>query len=352
MGIFDRDGVSLSPIFDFCDGGIGFKTFIKVVRRLVSPRLSDIDLGRDPTAIPLRDSPDLHNDIRNLAVTLGVSPDFPPHLVLCPMELSTMEHGAASTKWFHEVWVTIGPPIWVSLSLIGRGTNIWRVIRVTMKSGNWQVAAGASISILKNSWRFSDRTGEAFIYGSLNGHPPGVARFLQGGDTVFPDTQMTISVHNLRSHYPFNTLLVNAEANGGRGDRSAPGTARTAILHRLILQTIGRPLWHFVNYLELLRAFRAAVVGKYRCLYRDGAFSVYFRPIGHQQLVTYGILHRDISAGNIMISASHTPSPGEEGFLMDLEFARINQVVHVTKIPGGPEHTIWSTPRRGVQMTV
>ncbi|KAF7427771.1 hypothetical protein PC9H_006986 [Pleurotus ostreatus] len=79
VGIFDRDGVSLSPIFDFCDGGIGFKTFIRVVRRLVSPRLSDVDLGRDPTAIPLRDSPDLHNDNRNLAVTLGVSPDFPPY---------------------------------------------------------------------------------------------------------------------------------------------------------------------------------------------------------------------------------------------------------------------------------
>lgn len=35
VGIFDRDGVSLSPISDVCDGGEGFKTFIKVVRRLI-----------------------------------------------------------------------------------------------------------------------------------------------------------------------------------------------------------------------------------------------------------------------------------------------------------------------------
>lgn len=34
VGIFDRDGVSLSPISDFCDGSEGFRTFIKVTANL------------------------------------------------------------------------------------------------------------------------------------------------------------------------------------------------------------------------------------------------------------------------------------------------------------------------------
>ncbi|KAF9500175.1 hypothetical protein BDN71DRAFT_1185615 [Pleurotus eryngii] len=40
---------------------------------------------------------------------------------------------------------------------------------------------------------------------------------------------------------------------------------------------------------------------------------------GHKYLVSKGILHRDISAGNIMLSALANPPPGMEGFLTDLE---------------------------------
>ncbi|KAF4580507.1 hypothetical protein EYR38_003105 [Pleurotus pulmonarius] len=327
VGVFDRDGVSLSPTSDFCDSGEGFRTFIKVVRRLVSPRLSDFDLGRDPTATPLRDSPQLHAAVRDLATSLGASPDVLPYVVLCPKECTTMTDSVSPPTYIQDGWVTIGPPIWVSLSLIGRGTYIWRVIQVTMESGSWSIAIGASISILKNTWRSSDGVGEAFVYRGLNEHPPGVARFLQGGDVLFPGTEMQISVHNLRCHYPYDTLLQRGETNAE--SNAAPSTT---VLHRLILQTIGRPLWHFVSYLELLKAFRAAIVA-------------------HQQLLAHGILHRDISAGNIMISASSNPVAGEEGFLMDLEFARIDKPTHGSTIHGGPQCSTWSVPRRGVQMT-
>ncbi|KAF7432644.1 hypothetical protein PC9H_004586 [Pleurotus ostreatus] len=332
VGIFDRDGVSLSPISDFCDGSEGFRTFIRVIRQLVSPRLSDIELGCDPTVQPLSRSSDLHPAVRELAISQGLSPDFPPYVVLCPMEYPMTVKGVTSTNWVHNSWLTVGPPIWVSLSLIGRGTNIWPVIPVTWNSGKCTIVDGAPLAILKNAWRNSERTGEGFIYGSLAAPPPGVARFLQGGDVLFDAKNgMPISVHNLRSHYPYGAWLHRVETNPEADAPPGTGTG-TAVLHRFILQTFGRPMWHFVSYLELLKAFRAAIVG-------------------HQQLVAQGILHRDISAGNIMISASNNPSAGEEGFLMDLEFARIDQVVHVTKIPGGPQHTTWSVPRRGIQMT-
>lgn len=45
----------------------------------------------------------------------------------------------------------------------------------------------------------------------------------------------------------------------------------------------------------------------------------------HEFLCDQGILHRDISAGNIMLPAETPPEAGAEGFLMDLEFARVKR---------------------------
>ncbi|KAF9488159.1 hypothetical protein BDN71DRAFT_1436325 [Pleurotus eryngii] len=313
VGIFDRDGVSLSPISDFCDGSEGFRTFIRVICQLVSPHLSDIDLRHDPTAAPLSHSADLRAAIRELTISLQLLPDFPPYLVLCPREHTTKVQGATLTKCVQDTWVTVGPPIWVSLSLIGRGMSIWPVIWVIMESGKWTIANDASVLILKNAWRNSGHTGEAFIYGSLDSPPP------WRGDVLFNvKTDIPILVHDLRSHYPYDALLHRGGANA-KANAAPPPMTTTAVLHRLILQTIGRPLWHFVSYLELLKAFRAAIV--------------------------------DISTGNIMITASSNPCAGEEGFLMDLEFASIDQIVHVTSINRVPQRTTWSALSCGVQMT-
>lgn len=48
--------------------------------------------------------------------------------------------------------------------------------------------------------------------------------------------------------------------------------------------------------------------------------------LAHQFLYRQGILHRDISAGNILLALDpETALPGCEGFLADLEFARIHE---------------------------
>lgn len=78
-----------------------------------------------------------------------------------------------------------------------------------------------------------------------------------------PRTTLPILVHNLRSHYPYGAWLHRVETNAEANAPSGTGTG-TAVLPRLILRTIGRPLWHFVSYLELLKAFRAAIVGKHQ----------------------------------------------------------------------------------------
>jgi hypothetical protein len=93
-----------------------------------------------------------------------------------------------------------------------------------------------------------------------------------------------------------------------------------------------------------------------------------FRP-AHQFLCDQDILHRDISAGNIMLPAETPPEAGAEGFLMDLEFARIKRssldttrtiTVPPVRKPGGGmtaptvrSHTIFGPDvMRGAVMTV
>lgn len=86
-----------------------------------------------------------------------------------------------------------------------------------------------------------------------------------------------------------------------------------------------------------------------------------------------GILHQDISIGNVFLSKDNEPEPGAEGFVADLDYARTPNVLKsVTKrvayppqknpehfnIPktdfGNRQHTVYTTDPalRGAVMTV
>ena len=61
---------------------------------------------------------------------------------------------------------------------------------------------------------------------------------------------------------------------------------------------------------------------------------------GHQFLYDQGILHRDVSAGNILLSCGESPKAGHEGFIMDVEHARIKDSLMsvVTTMDVAPIH--------------
>lgn len=67
------------------------------------------------------------------------------------------------------------------------------------------------------------------------------------------------------------------------------------------------------------------------------------------------MLHRDISAGNILL-AVETAEEGKEGFITDLEFARLRQIRQTrTRVnEDGTETTAkaWTDTTRGLLMTV
>ena len=102
VGIFDHDRVTFSPTYDkFQD----IEMFICVVRSLAC-NLSIQELGFNPTVRVLTDM-----GAQKLTGNTGGY----PHAV------------APSGGNGRRKWCTIGPPIWTSLSFLGRGTNVWLV---------------------------------------------------------------------------------------------------------------------------------------------------------------------------------------------------------------------------------
>ncbi|TFK36489.1 hypothetical protein BDQ12DRAFT_241892 [Crucibulum laeve] len=303
VAIFDRGGVRFSPIHDmWTDTGI----FIRVVRSLTC-HLSSVELGQDPSVQILPDE-DRRQWIKDTAeLVYKVSESFPTYAITTGSQDSPC-------------WYTIGFPLWVSLSLLGRGTSIWLV----------QEKGTDNTFVLKNAWRSAGRSPESNIYRSVKGKHPALAEFHDGGDVVFPGHPgRYITVDNLRGISP-----------SSEGD---------VVLHRLLLHSIGRPLWEYSSEKELLQGIRAALSA-------------------HRFLCDQGILHRDISPGNIMLSSAGTqPQEGAEGFLMDLEFAHIKHsslditthtAVPPVRAPGGRmtaptqrSHTSFEDVKRGATMT-
>jgi hypothetical protein len=229
VAIFDRDGIQFSPIKDMWDD---VHAFVRVIRRLACD-MSPAQLGQDPTVRILSNGEAVPWQKR--AKEMGLQ-KFPTYAV-------TMGTGT-------RCWYTLGPPIWSSLSLLGRGTAIWRVCDASKP--------GKSL-VLKNAWRSGERLAESIIYQAIHGSHPGVAEYEFGSDVVFPGSDRLISVNNLRDTTSNNAIT------------------KTPILHRLLIATIGRPLWEYTSDLELLLGIRSALKGRSLCLYIDIIFHHFMR---------------------------------------------------------------------------
>ncbi|THH15946.1 hypothetical protein EW146_g4616 [Bondarzewia mesenterica] len=128
---------------------------------------------------------------------------------------------------------------------------------------------------------------------------PGLAKYLAGGDMRDPRRLGLKEVPLLTVRH------IRLEA--------FDPSAVTPVLHRLITSTTGRPLWEYSSDLELLKGMRAALDG-------------------HRFLYDQGILHGDISAANILLAVHPLNAPpGHEGFITDLEFARVEGEVLVAE---------------------
>ncbi|EED80749.1 predicted protein [Postia placenta Mad-698-R] len=285
VGIFDRGGLMLSPIYDMWEHT---DVFIRVIRSLTSV-VTDVDLGQDPT---VRSLP---NDIASIVLEQSEPPAHTSYLV---EPIGDDER----------VWCTVESPVWSSLSLFGRGTWVWYVHEYDV---NGRCLKGAKM-IMKTAWRQGNRSSESIIHRSIKGQHPGLAKFLVGADVE----------HRAAGQRPERMSVRYLRSGQNNVNNGSP------VLHRLVLSTVGRPLWEYESELELLLGVRAALDA-------------------HEFLCDQGIIHRDISPGNILLrDRSYNPDSepdGGEGFLTDLEFARIPDAVTVIEGVGESQrtHTRW-----------
>lgn len=90
---------------------------------------------------------------------------------------------------------------------------------------------------------------------------------------------------------------------------------------------VGQPLWKYTDELQLLNAFYAIVEGACsRRMYRPSQSA--HDASAHQYLCEKGILHRDISAGNMLL----WPGGAAAGFLYDFDMAHVDHLLidHLT----------------------
>ncbi len=220
VGFFDRCGIVLSPDYSVTHGD-GLRTFVRVVTRLLW-EMSPTDLGQDPS-VSLQSGHTYHGET------------YPSYRV-------TMGPSRTDTR----SWITSGPPIWVSHTLLGRGTVVWRA-----RGPSEQARLP---SILKTAWRSSNREAELDIYDKIRAiftakglaYPRNVAEADTGGDVQL-DMDRCVSVKALRGFDDMQPSTLH-----GVSDR---------ILHRLVVRKFGKPLWEYSSVEQFVRAMIGAIEG-------------------------------------------------------------------------------------------
>ncbi|GJJ15474.1 hypothetical protein Clacol_009752 [Clathrus columnatus] len=115
-GRYFQDGVQFSPIHDLWDN---IDVLIRIIRRMTH-EMSPVDFDQDPNVNVLPNKHPNSVTCHNIATALAKGNS---DLIKEVSNYPTYSINFCNVKYF-----TIGFPVWNSLSLLGRGTSIWRVL--------------------------------------------------------------------------------------------------------------------------------------------------------------------------------------------------------------------------------
>ena len=221
VGLFDRCGIVLSQDYKLTDTlDTGLQLFIRIIARLFW-EMSPYDLGQDPS-------------VRMLDNATSYGDEYPRYKVAMGPGYSNLS------------WETVGHPLWVSQTLLGRGTSVWRVMGPS--------STVSCSSILKTAWRSSGRTSELEIYDAIKKlleekelpYPEHMVKPNAGGDVQL-DHGIAASVTNIRGA-DMHPSTVN-----GVSDR---------VLHRVSAPKVGKPIWKYTSIEQFVRALLCVIEGK------------------------------------------------------------------------------------------
>ncbi|TFK52757.1 hypothetical protein OE88DRAFT_1295075 [Heliocybe sulcata] len=193
-----------------------------------------------------------------------------------------------------EKYISIGPPLFASGAVLGRGTRAWLAVPVPGTVDNPERSNEDHFVILKDSWREESRAPEGDVYRAIYGDADcafGIARMRSSVDLYDPEDDSD-------GHDIVHTTIATWVAQYfGR-------QFCHRVHHRCILDSVGVTLSRFGTTRQLMEGIRDAVEG-------------------HRNMAQRNILHRDISASNVMISAYPTSEGNAKGFLIDMDCATV-----------------------------
>ncbi|KAG9050956.1 hypothetical protein FS837_000619 [Tulasnella sp. UAMH 9824] len=275
-------------------------SFIQLVGRLAS--MSPTELGYDPAFSNAGRV--LHQQVaqsnRGIRTTLLITP--------CEVEENLRE----STR------SPVGEPVQYLLDddllcdapeyLFGRSTRVWRAQAITDSGLSLEYNA------IKQNWQSEHRINEAWFYQQTRDIEHGIAHMICFEDVHHTrDIPSPIEAKHVRGT---PSQVPNSDTVQGMGisreDSTGLGDVYQRVLVRLVLKEVGRPL----SELETPRQIVHVV--------RDIAIAL-------EALYDRNILHRDISEGNILLSADENPVPGNRAFLAD--FGLAIKIDPITKLP-------------------
>ena len=237
-------------------------------------------------------------------------------------------------------------------AIVARGTICWRAYRDTDKM--------KKPLIIKDSWQYEERPEEGlFVKEATNRGVENIARYYHHetvhvdgeiDDTLYsvprklmePCGRTTFKQRNSKT-YGASALESQGPAVAGQmqpplfsGKRSSSSAqleqqsrttrSRSSLelkdpvepLHnrvhrRIVTQDAGKDIYKASSLRGIINGFLGAINGEY---VRISFHSILLTCSGHESLLKAGILHRDISFGNIMLTENE-----EDGFLIDLDLA-------------------------------
>lgn len=189
--------------------------------------------------------------------------------------------------------IELKPSAFFSASgMAARGTTCWEARLAGETEFNY---------VCKDAWRGDKYTSEGLLLQEAHrAGVEGIAEYISHEDVNIQSVLDDISGHIMKG------LKVGDPLNLRPGQFGSPGQPKGGLhafdrIHTRLVTSKGLPIYQFRSNLELLEAFRGAIAG-------------------HRSLLRYGILHRDISLYNLMITLQPRQD-GYKGFLIDLDLA-------------------------------